>query len=119
MSTTVGASLGVYMLGHNLFTSLFEHARDARPRVAGVDESPTGITDATATSGITQECDDGAGKRIGIVRGDVMTSGPDPETFRTNRRRDDRTCHRQRLENLQARAAARSQRHDVDFALRN
>jgi hypothetical protein len=48
-----------------------------------------------------------------------VTARLEAEAFGADGRRDDRLGHRQRLENLQPRAAAGAQRHDVDRAFGN
>ena len=48
-----------------------------------------------------------------------MTPRLEVEAFGADGRRDDRFGHRQRLENLQPRAAAGAQRHDVHRAFGN
>src|SRR5688572_14019262 len=100
MSTTVGTSLWVSMLGHYLFTPLFEHARDRRPPVAALDEAASRVSERTAPRRVAQKRDDGIGEGARIVGRQVMTAWPDAESFRADRRGDDRPGHCQRFENL-------------------
>src|SRR5688572_27194695 len=119
MSTTVGTSRGLDMLGNHLFTALFKYARDRRPRIAALDEPAPGVSEPTAAMRIPEKRGDGAREVGGVVRADVMAARPDAEPLGANSGRDHGSPHRQRLENLQARAAAGSERHDVDRRFRN
>src|SRR5215218_5336455 len=106
MSTTVGTSRGLDMLGNHLFTQLFERARDRRPRVAALDEPAPGVSELAAALRIAQERDDLAGKGSGLVGADVMAAGTDSKPFGADCRRHDRPRHAERFENLQPRSAA-------------
>ena len=53
-------------------------------------------------------------KGLGIVRGDEILAGCEPQTLGADRRRDDRFLHRQRFEDLQPRAASRPEWHHID-----
>ena len=57
-------------------------------------------------------------KIVWRVGGQEMAARFEREPFGADGRRDDRLAHRERLENLDARAAAGAQRHDVDGCLR-
>src|SRR5688500_15734028 len=106
MSTTVGTSRGLDMLGNHLFTTLFEHARDRRPRIAALDEPAAGVSELMAAIRIPEQRDDGGREVGGVVGADVMTARADAEPLGADGGRDHGSAHRQRLENLQARAAA-------------
>src|SRR5687768_11147627 len=119
MSTTVGTSRGLDMLGNHLFTALFEYTRDRRPRIAAFDEPAPGVSELMAALRIAEKRDDGAREVGGVVRADVMAARADPEPFGADGGRDHGSPHRQGLENLQPCAAAGSERHDVDRRFRN
>ena len=78
-----------------------------------------GVAKRCAALRIPQQRYDGLGKRARIVGARVVDPGFDAEPLGANRRGDDGSRHRQRLENLQARAAAGAQRNDVDGAFGN
>src|SRR5687767_6153319 len=119
MSTTVGTSRGLDMLGNHLFTPLFEHTRDRRPGVAALDEPAPGVSKLTTAFRIAEKRDDGAGEATGVVRADVMAARADAEPFGADGGRDHGSSHRQRFKDLQSRAAAGPERHDVDRRFRN
>ena len=105
------------MPGNHLFTALFKVAADRRPRVAGLDEMTPGAAQRGPALRIAEQRHHGVGKRPRFISARVVDAGPDAEPFGADRGRDHRSRHGQRLEDLQPRAAAGAQRHDVDGAL--
>src|SRR5688500_14199474 len=106
MSTTVGASACVDMRGNHLFTSLFEYASNRRPRVAGLDEMPAGAAQLRTACRVAEQRRHRAGELARLVDAGVVEARLDAEAFGADSGRHDRPRHRERLEDLQPRAAA-------------
>ena len=107
------------MQRYHLFTTFLELAGDRRPRVIRLDEVASRLSEGIALLRIAQQPYDGAGKLAGVVGRHEVAPWFEREPFGTHRGRDDRLGHRQRLENLEARAAAGPKRNDVDGGLGN
>src|SRR5688572_8963852 len=114
MSTTVGVPAWVDMRGNHLFTPLFEHASNRRPRVARLDEMPAGAAQLPAARRVAEQRDDGRRELARIVDACVVETGLDAETFRADGGRYHRPRHGECLEDLQPRAAAGAKRHHVN-----
>src|SRR5688572_13753233 len=119
MSTTVGASSGLDMLGNYLFTPLFEYARNGRPRVTALDQPASGVSKLTPALRVAKQGDDGAGEVGRVVGADVMAARTDAEPLGADGRRHHRPTHRQCFKNLQPRPAAGPEGDDIDRGFRN
>jgi hypothetical protein len=93
--------------------------RDVWPGVVGLYELSTRPPEHVPSNRFLDERDHFARERLGIVRGDEMLPGRQRQPFGADAGRNDRLLHRQCFENLQPRAAAGSQRHDVDGRFRD
>jgi len=91
-----------------------ESARDLRPRIVGLDEQAPRAPERAPLVRIAQKRDDRVRKRRRIVCRQKMVRWLQAEPLGADGRRHHRFAHGERLENLQARAAARAERHDVN-----
>src|SRR5919108_3635967 len=101
MSTTLGDSSWVCMLGNHLLTLFVELTGNRRPGVERLDERSSGPTEPHPPVGIVKEGNDGVRERGGVVSGHEVPARLEGEPLRPDGRRDDGLSHRQRLENLQ------------------
>src|SRR5215470_18327820 len=104
-------------IAKHLSALVFEFVDDPRPRVPLLDEPAARGADRAAPAGIAQERGHGRGERGRIVRLQEMAARSQRQPLGADRRRDHRLGHRQRLEDLEAGAAADPERHDVDGRL--
>jgi len=68
---------------------------------------------------IAEQRHHGVGKRMRFIRARVVETGCDTEPLGAYRGGDHWSRHGQSLEDLQPRAAAGAERHDIDRALRD
>jgi len=104
------------MLGNDLFAARLEQTRDLGPGVVGFDKRAAGIAKNATPRGIAKQADHRVGKIVGGIGGQEMASRFEGEPFRADTGRHDGFAHRERLENLDARTAARAERHHIDGA---
>src|SRR5262249_16782181 len=100
-------------IAEHLSTLVFEFVDDLRPRVPRLDQAPTRRADRAAPCAIAQERRDRRGECRRIVGLEEMAARREREPLGTDRRRDDRLGHRERLEDLEPGAAADPERHHV------
>src|SRR2546428_3280220 len=113
MSTTVGNSSCVCMLGNHLLTLFVELTGTRRPGVEGLDERSSGRPEPRPPLGIAKERDDRVRKTGRVVGRHEVPARLKGESLGPDGRRDDGLSHRERFENLQPRAAAGPERNDV------
>jgi hypothetical protein len=107
------------MLGDDLFAARLEETRDLRPGIVGFDKCTAGIAKGATPRRIAKQPDDRVGKIVGGVGGKEMPSRLEGEPFGADTGRHHGLAHRKRLENLDARAAARAERHHIDGPFSN
>ena len=90
---------------HYLFTSFLELAGDRRPRVIRFDEIASRTSEGATPLRIAQQPHDRVGKFARAVGGHEVAPWFERKPFGAHRRRHDWLGHRQRLEDLEARAA--------------
>src|SRR5437773_953126 len=95
-----------------------EVLRHPRPAEAVLDQPPSRGAERRAAPGIAQERDDGPSELLGIVHLQEVHARDEGKPLRPHGRRDYGLPRRQRLEYLETRSAAESQRHDVHHPLR-
>ena len=102
------------MLGNDLFAARLELARDFRPGIVGVDKRTAGIAERPAPPGIAKQPDHCLREVVRGIGGEKVASRFECQPLGADRGRHDGLAHRERLENLDARAAPRAERHHVD-----
>ena len=107
------------MLGNHLFTACFELAGDRRPGIVRVDERAARVAKRVTPRRIAKQPDHRVREIVGGIRGEEMASRFEREAFGADTGRHDGFAHRERFENLDARAAARAERHHVDRPFSN
>ena len=107
------------MLGNDLFAARLEQARDLRPGIVRVDKRTARIAERAAPRGIAKQPDDCLSEIVGGVGGEKMPSRFERKPFGADTGRHDGFAHRQRLENLDARAAPSAERHHIDGPFSN
>lgn len=80
-------------------------------------EVTAGASESDSPLRVPQEAHDRVGEIAGVVRGHEVATRLEPQSLGAHRRRYDRFGHGQRLEDLEARAAARAERNNVDAGL--
>jgi hypothetical protein len=107
------------MLGNDLFAARLEETRDLRPGIIGFDQRAADIAERATPRRIANQPDDRVGKIVGGIGGKEVASRFQSEPFGADTGRHDGLAHRERLENLDARAAARAERHHIDGPFSN
>src|SRR5262245_62504296 len=98
------------MLGNDLFTARLELARDLRPERVRIDKRTAGVAERPAPRGIAKQPDHRLREVVRGIGGEKVASRFESEPFGADTGRHDGFAHRERLENLDARAAARTER---------
>ena len=101
------------MLGNDLFAVRFELARDRRPGVIGFDERAAGVAERAAPRRVAKQPDHRVREIVGGIGGQEMAARLERQAFGADGGRHHGLAHRQRFENLDPRAAAGAERHDV------
>src|SRR5690242_2483564 len=101
------------MLGNDLFAARLELARAFRPGIVRLDKRPAGVAERATARGIAEQPDYGVRKIVGGIGGEEVASRLEREPLGADTGRHDGLDHRERLENLDARATARAERYHV------
>ena len=101
-----------------LFAESLELARDLGPSEALLDKSPSRRPDGAAPRGVAQKCRHGLREVLRLVGPQEVPARDQRQPLGAHGRRHDRLSRRQRLEDLQPRAAADPERHDIDVRFR-
>ena len=101
------------MLRNNLLTAFFELARNRRPGVIRFDECAARVSKRLPPGRVAKQPDHRLREIVGGVCRQEVATRLEREAFRAHGGRHHRFAHGERFENLDACAAARSERHDV------